>query len=137
SSTVVASGPTQSRVALSGTTPSSDTSPHDGFSPTRPQAAAGIRIDPPVSDPPVPRLIPVATEIADPPLDPPGERVVSIGWCAGPNPESSVVVPIANSCMLHLPTRTAPAARRCATHGASTRATSRIDRDPAVVTRPC
>jgi hypothetical protein len=53
--------------------------------------------------------IPVRTAIADPPLDPPGERVGSAGLRAGPHPESSFVVPNANSWRLVLPTRTAPA----------------------------
>ena len=40
-----------------------------------PQAAAGMRIDPPVSVPTVPSDMPVAIAIAEPPLDPPGDRV--------------------------------------------------------------
>ena len=42
--------------------------------------------------------------MAEPPLEPPGDRVSSIGLRAGPQPESSVVVPNANSCRLVLPT---------------------------------
>ena len=37
-----------------------------------PQAAAGTRIDPPVSVPIVAIAMPETTETADPPLDPPG-----------------------------------------------------------------
>ena len=84
-----------------------------GFSPTMPQAAAGIRIDPPVSVPSVASAMPAATLAAEPPLDPPGERVGSCGLRAGPNAESSFVVPNANSCRLVLPMKTAPAWRRC------------------------
>ena len=40
-----------------------------------PQQAAGIRIEPPVSVPRVARAMPAATLTADPPLEPPGERV--------------------------------------------------------------
>ena len=44
-----------------------------------PQAADGIRIEPPVSVPTEASAMPVATEMADPPLDPPGERAGSSG----------------------------------------------------------
>ena len=74
-----------------------------------PQAAAGMRIDPPVSVPTVARAIPVATLMADPPLEPPGDRETSWGLRAGPKAESSLVVPNANSCRLVLPMKTAPA----------------------------
>jgi hypothetical protein len=74
-----------------------ETSPYDGFSPTMPQAAAGMRIDPPVHVPSVASAIPAATLAADPPLEPPGERDGSRGLRAGPNAESSFVVPNANS----------------------------------------
>ena len=62
-----------------------------------PQAAAGIRIEPPVSVPSDASAIPAATEAADPPLEPPGDRFGSNGFRAGPNAESSFVVPNANS----------------------------------------
>ena len=62
-----------------------------------PHAAAGMRIDPPVSVPTVPSDMPDATAAADPPLDPPGERDGSCGLRTGPKPESSLVVPNANS----------------------------------------
>ena len=69
-------------VRLSGTTPLNGTSLNDGLSPTRPQAAEGMRIDPPVSVPMDANAIPAATETADPPDDPPGERLGSSGWTA-------------------------------------------------------
>ena len=84
-----------------------------------PQAAAGMRIEPPVSVPMVASAMPAATLAAEPPLDPPGDRVGSCGLRAGPNAESSLVVPNANSCRLVLPMKTAPAWRRCAIAGAS------------------
>ena len=84
-----------------------------------PQQAAGILIEPPVSVPTVASAMPVATLTADPPLEPPGDRVGSSGLRTGPNAESPLVVPSANSCRFVLPTKTAPAARRLATHGAS------------------
>ena len=82
-----------------------------------------MRIDPPVSVPTVPSDIPVAIATADPPLDPPGDRVGSFGLRTGPNPESSDVVPNANSWRLVLPTNTAPASRRRAVTTASESAT--------------
>jgi hypothetical protein len=56
-----------------------------------------MRIDPPVSVPIVASAMPVATLMADPPLEPPGERAGSCGLRAGPKAESSFVVPNANS----------------------------------------
>ena len=61
-----------------------------------PQAAAGMRIDPPVSVPTVASAIPAATLAADPPLEPPGDRLGSCGFLAGPNADSSFVVPNAS-----------------------------------------
>src|SRR5499427_1224379 len=78
-------GPTWSNVGQSGTTPSVGTSPSDGLRPTTPHAAAGIRIEPPVSVPIDAWPMPVATAAAEPPLDPPAERVGSCGLCTGPN----------------------------------------------------
>ena len=136
SSTLRASGPTQSQVGLSGTTPVSDTSPHDGLRPTRPQQAEGMRIDPPVSDPIDTWHMPVAAATAPPPVEPPATCDGSCGWRTGPKPESSLVVPIANSCRFVRPTNTGPCARRWATAGASAPATCVIDFEPAVVTCP-
>ena len=44
-------GPTVSRLGASGHTPVSGTRPQVVFSPATPQQAAGIRIEPPVSEP--------------------------------------------------------------------------------------
>ena len=85
--------------------------PYVGFTPTTPQNAAGWRTDPPVSEPNAIGTMPAATDAADPPDDPPGTRVLSSGFLAGPYAECSVDDPIANSSMLPLPTRIAPAAR--------------------------
>ena len=61
-----------------------DTRPREGLRPTRPQAAAGIRIEPPPSLAWASGTIPAATAAAEPPLDPPGERSRSHGFRAGP-----------------------------------------------------
>ena len=62
----------------------SDTRPRDGFRPTRPQALAGMRIEPPPSFAWAMETIPAATAAAEPPLDPPVEREVSHGLRLGP-----------------------------------------------------
>src|ERR1700733_1715728 len=86
------------------------TRPKVGFSPTVPHKAAGIRIDPPVSEPIATGTIRAATAAPDPPLDPPGTRVRSHGFLDG-----GVTLPQANSCIRVLPTMIAPAARSFAT----------------------
>ncbi len=67
-------------------------------------------MEPPVSVPMAPSAMPATSAAADPPLDPPADRLVSSGLRTAPNAESSLVVPSANSWRLVLPTSTAPAA---------------------------
>jgi hypothetical protein len=43
-----------------------------------------MRIDPPVSVPIDAYAMPARTDAAEPPDDPPGERLASSGWCTGP-----------------------------------------------------
>ena len=86
-----------------------------GFIPTTPHSAAGWRMEPPVSEPRARSAKPAATAAAEPPLEPPGTRLVSWGLRVGPNAEFSVEEPMANSSRLVLPTMTAPAARRRST----------------------
>jgi hypothetical protein len=76
---VPAIGPTWSQDQDSGHTPVAGTRPQVGLSPTTPQQAAGIRIDPAVSLPTAPGTSPAATAAADPPLDPPAIRPRSQG----------------------------------------------------------
>ena len=61
-----------------------------------PQAAAGMRMEPPVSVPTDPKHMPSAAA-ADPPLDPPADLEGSSGLRTAPNAVSSLVVPNANS----------------------------------------
>src|SRR4051812_41366474 len=61
-----------------------------GLSPTMPQQLAGIRIEPPPSDPWATGTRPAETADAAPPLDPPAIRVVSHGVTAGGAPSGSV-----------------------------------------------
>jgi len=79
-----ASGPRVSWVRLSGITPSMSTLPRVGLKPTTPQKAAGIRIEPPVSEPTAQSHMPVATATADPPEEPPATRSGSRGLRTGP-----------------------------------------------------
>jgi hypothetical protein len=81
-----------------------------------------MRIDPPVSVPIDAYAIPATTDAAEPPEDPPGERVLSNGCNTGPYAESSLVVPSANSWRFVLPMKIAPASRRRPTTVASRRA---------------
>jgi hypothetical protein len=60
-----------------------------------------------------------ATAAADPPEEPPGTRSRIQGLRTGPKYEFSLDEPMANSSMLHLPTRTAPACRSLSTTCAS------------------
>ncbi len=73
-----------SRLKSSGRTPKRLTRPKVGFSPTVPQKAAGMRIDPPVSLPMAANTISAATAAADPPLEPPAIRAVSQGLRTAP-----------------------------------------------------
>ena len=55
-----------------------------GFRPTRPQALAGMRIEPPPSLACAIGTMPDATAAAAPPLEPPAEREVSQGLRVAP-----------------------------------------------------
>src|SRR3954454_17032382 len=80
-----------------------------GFSPTRPHSLAGMRIEPPPSLAWATGTIPDATAAADPPLEPPVERVVSHGFPLGPYALGSVVGRIPSSGVFVLPIVTKPA----------------------------
>src|SRR5436309_11999490 len=97
SRTVLVTMPIWSRPDANATSPHRDTRPYVGFTPTTPQSAAGWRTLPPVSEPRPAGTMRAATAAADPPLDPPGTRVVSHGLRVGPTEECSVEEPIANS----------------------------------------
>ena len=84
SRTVSVIGPTCSSEQAKATTPKRETVPYVGISPTRPQKAAGCRIEPPVSVPSDHGASPAATTAAEPPDEPPGTRVWSHGLRVGP-----------------------------------------------------
>src|SRR3546814_10851628 len=72
-------GPTASSDGPSGRTPSTEIRPWVGLSPTVPQQAEGVRIDPAVSVPIAMSASPVATATALPLELPPGMRLGSSG----------------------------------------------------------
>ena len=77
SATLRVIGPAVSRVCEIGTMPACDQRPVVGRKPTMPQSAAGIRTEPPVSEPMPPGAMRAATATPTPPLDAPGMRVRS------------------------------------------------------------
>ncbi len=101
--------------------PSRETRPKPGFRPLTPQKEAGIRIEPPVSEPRATGTIRAAVAAAEPPLDPPVSRPGSHGLCVGPQADTAFVPPAASSCWFVFPRMTAPAAwrRRTTTESAS------------------
>src|SRR5262249_59155857 len=115
SATSRVSGPIWSSDEPNATRPYRETRPYVGFKPTTPQNDAGVRTDPPVSEPKAMSEVPEATLAADPPLDPPGTRSSLCGFRVTKYPEFSVVEPIANSSQFVFPTMTAPALRRRST----------------------
>ena len=86
-----------------------------GFMPTRPQNAAGMRVDPPPSLAVAIGTRPAATAAADPPLEPPGVRFWPHGLRVTPHALVLVKLRVPNSGAAVLPTGTAPAARSRAT----------------------
>ena len=100
------------------------TRPSVGFTPTMPQALAGLMIEPSVSDPIASGASPAATATAEPELEPDGLRPVPCGLTAWP---PSVLQPLldrgdrkfAHSDRFALPRTIAPAARSPLTRKAS------------------
>src|SRR5687768_13942953 len=84
SSAETASGPPVSNDAVIGIAPRRLTAPCVGLRPVVPHAAAGMRIEPPVSDPIPIITVRVATAAPEPPDEPPGISEVSHGLRTGP-----------------------------------------------------
>ena len=112
------------------------TRPRCGFDPNRPQHAAGIRIEPPPSPPIATGTMPAATATAEPPLEPPGERVASQGLRVSPCAVDSENGHWPNSGIAVLPTTIAPAARSLRTTSPSSATGVELPRPPNVVTWP-
>src|SRR5207302_11505552 len=83
----------------------------DGFRPTTPHSLAGMRIEPPPSLACAAGTMPAATAAAEPPLEPPVERLGSQGLRVGPYASGSVVGSVPISGAFVLPRNTNPAAR--------------------------
>src|SRR5436305_11116478 len=101
--------------------------------PTRPQQAAGIRTDPPPSEPVAHGTIPAATAAAEPPDEPPVVRERSQGLRVMPLASLAVQGKIVNSGTLVIPMGIAPAARSRRTTSASVSAGGPNVREPWVV----
>ncbi len=85
-----ASGPATDRPAGSPPAGPAGTRPRVVLMPTSPQTEAGMRIEPPPSDPGATGTTPAATAAAAPPDEPPADRVGSHGVTAGGAPAGSV-----------------------------------------------
>src|SRR5437762_12083490 len=95
------------------------TRPADGRTLTTPQALAGLRSEPPRSDPRPAGVIPLARAAASPPLDPPAVRSKDQGFLVSPYRLLSVDGRSAKSGRLVRPMGIAPAERSRSTTGAS------------------
>src|SRR5204862_982487 len=73
------------------------TRPMLGRKPTMPQKLAGLRSEPPMSEPCASQAVPVASAAAAPPEEPAAEREVSQGLRVGPNTSVWVLAPAPNS----------------------------------------
>ena len=139
SSTLRASGPSESSVVASGTTPARLITPYVGLSPVSPHSPEGMRIEPPVSEPTAAGARPAATATAEPLLEPPATRCVFVsqGFHGAPIGALRPQAPYANSTRCVLPSGIMPAASRCVVAVALSLAMpwGRAF-DPAVVIRP-
>ena len=127
---------------MPGTNGAFETRPREALIPKRPQHEAGMRIEPPPSEPCAIPTSPAATAAAAPPLDPPAFRPRSHGVRHGPFSGESVKAVVPNSGVFVLPRTTKPAARVRATWARSKSGTfsanarqEKVVRIPAVVSR--
>src|ERR1017187_2849529 len=109
--TVRASAPITDRPSQPGPLGAEETRPREDFIPTSPQHAAGIRIEPPPSEPVAAATRPAATAAADPPEEPPGGRSRRHGLRVTPLASVAVQGKIISSGTLVMPIGIAPAAR--------------------------
>ena len=78
------------------------TRPGEGRMPTMPQKLAGLRREPPMSEPCATQAIPVARATAEPPEEPAAEREVFHGFSVRPKTSLKVLAPAPNSGVLDL-----------------------------------
>ena len=127
SSTQTAMAHTVSSVCDKGKAPVIGTRDCVFLKPTMPHSAAGMRMEPPVSEPRPATHRPAATDTAAPEEEPPGMRATcgSAGLAGVPKCGLAPTPENANSLMFVLPSTAAPAARKRATAGASAKAAER------------
>ena len=94
-----------------------------GLRPKHPHIEAGIRIDPPVSEPRAIGATPAATAAPDPPLEPPVMCSGFHGFPVRSQAETRFVPPAASSCMFVFPSSTTPVRRTAPTMAESRLAT--------------
>jgi hypothetical protein len=119
SATERAIGPAVSSVGQSGNTPSIGIAPQRGFRPTTPHAAAGSRIEQPVSEPRASSHSPAASAAPLPLEEPPVVRPGRAGLRQVPKSSLWPSTLHANSGRCVFPTSTAPASSRRRTETAS------------------
>ena len=113
------------------------TRPGEGRSPTTLQKLAGLRSEPPMSEPSAIGSIPHASATAAPPLLPPHVFVRSYGLSVAPNTGLNVCDPAPNSGVFVLPTAMAPARFMRSTSSESSRGTKSLKiGEPNVVRMP-
>ena len=95
------------------------TTPGEGRKPTTPHMAAGMRSEPPVSDPVQTGSMSQARATAEPPEEPPGLSAGLNGLPVAPHTGLRELAPAPNSGTLVLATMMAPALRTSATMAAS------------------
>src|SRR5690606_16139431 len=95
------------------------TTPGDGRKPTTPHLAAGMRSEPPVSEPVHTGSRSSASAAAEPPDEPPALRLGLNGLPVAPQTGLRLLAPAPISGTLVLPTRIAPAWRSRATSSTS------------------
>ena len=114
-----AMGPIVSNEGARGQTPATGTRPQVVLSPTVPQQADGVRIEPAVSVPMAMSTSWAASATALPLELPPGMQAGSNGFTGVPKAAFTPVPPQASSCRFVLPTMAASAARIAARQAAS------------------
>ena len=115
------------------------TRPSEGRSPTTPQNDAGLRSEPPMSEPSASGTIPDASAHAAPPQEPPADRVGSTGLRVVPKIVLNVCEPAANSGTLVLPItgpRRGGPARRSARRGSARGPRTAASRTSSASRRP-
>src|SRR5258708_40156735 len=97
SSTLRAIGPWTPRLRSTAATGVCATRPMLGRRPTMPQKLAGLRSEPPMSEPWASQAVPVASATAAPPEEPAADRDVSHGLRVVPNTSLKVLAPAPHS----------------------------------------